>query len=868
MDEEKKKVLIEKLKKARELAAFRRVEEQEVKRQKKKDTFLERKRKGNEESEEHKKKKCKVDEEGSPNEGANLEKRTSNTDVSLDNNGINESDLQAVMGSNKSKDIGKKSDSQKDKKNYLKIKIQSADASKSLTKKSKKSTSTERSRKCRAKMTEAQIEQKRAKDRERYRKKKEANLVKPIMDMSRREQRIQRKQWRVAQRNRRQKLKLIKNIIEETPPNSDNEIQTPSQSNRGSAGRKKMKTYRTKLYKDLQKAKIEIQKLKSEKEKFKKRYQRVKNIKQSVSSPSPRTKVNNLLKKRLIPKDIKKQLLIGEAFKAQVAENIKQLQGTSKEQQCYKKVLSGKILKKYRLQGELKKIVSYKQNKKWQSNKKILLFERKARKNILSNKVKSQITTFFEQDDVSRMCPGKKEFKRKGCLRKQKRLLILTLKDAYKKYMQDTSTKMSYPTFCKAKPFWVVPPTKSDRETCLCLKHENFHLLLKKINALKMLRETNVSDILKEDRLEVNVTNPLEEIEFRQWQSRNQERMINGTKKVLRITSKNIVKSTKVDLANEFFKQLPPFKEHVRNITHQHIELRNKKITISHNELLLQVDFSENYCTKLHSEIQSMHFGASKKQLSIHTGVLYYKIDNALKTESFATVSENLDHQCHGVWGHLTPILQEFANRNPQIDTVHFFSDGPTSQYKNRFNIFLLVTLLPEIFPTLKFTTWNYSEAGHGKGPMDGVGGTLKRQADNFVLRGGDIVSASDFVMLFIDSKIKVVQINSKTINEIKELRLPRNVKKIPNITKLHQIAWKRNTKYLYLRELSCFTCLQVCSHFSVGNGIVNFQIAEKEECSFSENSITPGDWVAVIYSDKWYPGRLYIIFHKYLIIF
>lgn len=45
---------------------------------------------------------------------------------------------------------------------------------------------------------------------------------------------------------------------------------------------------------------------------------------------------------------------------------------------------------------------------------------------------------------------------------------------------------------------------------------------------------------------------------------------------------------------------------------------------ISEGEVLVRVDFSENYACKYFTEAQSVHFGASRQQVSIHTGVLYY----------------------------------------------------------------------------------------------------------------------------------------------------------------------------------------------------------------------------------------------------
>ncbi|CAG2194085.1 unnamed protein product [Mytilus edulis] len=67
---------------------------------------------------------------------------------------------------------------------------------------------------------------------------------------------------------------------------------------------------------------------------------------------------------------------------------------------------------------------------------------------------------------------------------------------------------------------------------------------------------------------------------------------------------------------------------------------RNIKENLKPNEALVHVDFAENFQCKLANEIQSMHFGASKKQLTLHTGVFY----TALSSQTFCAVSGSLDH--------------------------------------------------------------------------------------------------------------------------------------------------------------------------------------------------------------------------------
>lgn len=55
---------------------------------------------------------------------------------------------------------------------------------------------------------------------------------------------------------------------------------------------------------------------------------------------------------------------------------------------------------------------------------------------------------------------------------------------------------------------------------------------------------------------------------------------------------------------------------------------------------------------------------------------------------------------------------------------------------------YFLSTQLNKIFPVTYFT-WNYWEAGHGKGAPDGIGGVCTRTADVEVANGKDIVNVN-----------------------------------------------------------------------------------------------------------------------------
>ena len=66
------------------------------------------------------------------------------------------------------------------------------------------------------------------------------------------------------------------------------------------------------------------------------------------------------------------------------------------------------------------------------------------------------------------------------------------------------------------------------------------------------------------------------------------------------------------------------YKKHYYNIHMQSTFLKKVKTELNENEAVVHVDFAQNYVCKLSAEIQSTHYGASKKQIVLHTG--YYAV--------------------------------------------------------------------------------------------------------------------------------------------------------------------------------------------------------------------------------------------------
>lgn len=142
-----------------------------------------------------------------------------------------------------------------------------------------------------------------------------------------------------------------------------------------------------------------------------------------------------------------------------------------------------------------------------------------------------------------------------------------------------------------------------------------------------------------------------------------------------------------------------------------------------------------------------MHFGGSRQQVTLHTGVMYYKDDydddeGEIKHRSFC--SENLRHDSSAIVAHLNCILNHAKSLKGNLKSIHFLSDSPTTQYRNKSMFYLILKQLTKFCS--ESITWNFSECGHGKGAPDGIGGYLKRTASLAVAEGLDVPSFDIFL--------------------------------------------------------------------------------------------------------------------------
>lgn len=218
-------------------------------------------------------------------------------------------------------------------------------------------------------------------------------------------------------------------------------------------------------------------------------------------------------------------------------------------------------------------------------------------------------------------------------------------------------------------------------------------------------------------------------IEYSQWKRVD---IGYGKKKVNLV---NVLKS-KDEFRAELLKTAEVFREHVKMVKNQYSEIRKLKGNLSNGNVVAQLDFAENYTCTSYDEVQSAFW--NKSMVTIHPIVVYYRdASGKLVHKSLAIASEELSHTAAAVLTflkHLMPILTDLF---PGMTTIHYISDSPTSQYRNKY-MFNVIAGHKDRFGIS--ASWHYFEAGHGNGPCDGVGAVAKRMADNAVKREKHVI--------------------------------------------------------------------------------------------------------------------------------
>ena len=422
------------------------------------------------------------------------------------------------------------------------------------------------------------------------------------------------------------------------------------------------------------------------------------------------------------------------------------------------------------------------------------------------------VSIFLHRDDVSTVINGKAgEIRRRGQIFR-KRALTDTMSKLHKRFLTEHPEQhVSKAQFFRLRPFWIVRPNITERETCACKMHENINLKVKRLHELGIIETSSPEDLVQlsvcdtgnmscmygrcEQCCEKTFSSTLDPltqgniVAWKEWLTRSvtaTKTHRNGAAEE-RVTKKTLLESRTSSIERLLAltrEQLPSFAIHLFNINHQYKAIKAMKDSLADDAVAIHIDYSENYSCKYAREIKETHFGTGNDQVTLHTGVIYLSRN---RVEAFASLSACLQHDAVATWAHLDPVLKYIRKEYPEACNLHFISDGPTSQYRNK-SCFYLASTVP-FMHGFKSVTWNYTEASHGKGAPDGVGGALKNLADRIVAYGTSIPNADSlYDQLKVNSSVTLFKVSEEKIKASSELTPP-DLKVVPGTLKIHQVS-------------------------------------------------------------------------------
>ena len=148
---------------------------------------------------------------------------------------------------------------------------------------------------------------------------------------------------------------------------------------------------------------------------------------------------------------------------------------------------------------------------------------------------------------------------------------------------------------------------------------------------------------------------------------------------------------------------------------------------------MIHIDYSENFKYKQQIKIKAGYYGQG--QFNFFTVMVYMKEGDAV-CKKYALVTPENDHVCNISFGLNNFMISQIC-LDYDIHPMKFWSDGCASQFYSQYAFCMLTKFDPAIN-----VHWNYFEANHRKGAVDGIGGTVKHAVYFHVLTNHVVIKS------------------------------------------------------------------------------------------------------------------------------
>ena len=510
--------------------------------------------------------------------------------------------------------------------------------------------------------------------------------------------------------------------------------------------------------------------------------------------------------------------------------------------------------------------------------------QKKPASNAISDDTIQLVKQFYERNDISRQAPGRKDCKTvrgdDGQKRKvQLRHLTISLMETYALFGEEfPEAKVGKSKFAELRPKHVCLSSKLPHNMCLCRYHENFifgvdalhkacasfprysHDFPETLLCDSATREcwlNECSECQDAGGFKKNYTFDEasdESVTWYMWKKGEDNR-------IMKVVEEGTIDELQVHICD----MIPRFLEHCfvkRAQAASYNQDRESSLSDTHDpeRAVMQVDFSENFTCVHQDEIQSAHW--NQRQVTVFTAATWHSGE----IHSSVIASDNLAHTKETLVAYIDKLMEDLPST---VKVLSLWSDGPRSQFKNKFVAASISALEKKHGVVIK---WNYFATSHGKGPVDGIGGATKRFVWNNVrLRKHIVKDAATFVAAA--TQMPKVQVEEMTSADIKtrndHLHLDDVFDKaepIRNIAQMHfiEVTGSKVVPFLLTTDAALTNDREEQMDVdmeSVDGGASNMvhdvHVVTEVHSQDSSEEIKVGDWFVVEYDGENFPGEV-----------
>ena len=154
----------------------------------------------------------------------------------------------------------------------------------------------------------------------------------------------------------------------------------------------------------------------------------------------------------------------------------------------------------------------------------------------------------------------------------------------------------------------------------------------------------------------------------------------NSTQNRLQLLNKSLPRAGFITM---FVQEMPPFTEHVQPARVQYHAVCTLRESLQLGEVTCQMDFAENWNTDQLNQVQSAYFDRDS-MCGSHPGPGIGGL--------VCFIAADKSHNANMVYAVVKALISDLKVKLPRLRRVHFITDSPTSQYRNKTMFHLVAT--------------------------------------------------------------------------------------------------------------------------------------------------------------------------------